>query len=150
CARISIGARCARICRKPGRVRMKRQLLLLLAGIVFCACSPAYSQLAVSCENVKTLGAKGDGSTDDTAAIQSAINQAQISRTYTVCLPPGQYVINHPLVAASGSLSGSYLTIVGSSSMWAYDEPTDSTTIIQGSLWNSGSSQNGLMNMRGA
>jgi parallel beta-helix repeat protein len=129
---------------------MKRQLLLLLAGIVFCACSPAYSQLAVSCENVKTLGAKGDGSTDDTAAIQSAINQAQISRTYTVCLPPGQYVINHPLVAASGSLSGSYLTIVGSSSMWAYDALTNSTTIVQGSLWNSGSSQNGLINMRGA
>lgn len=122
----------------------------MLASIVFCVCSPAYSQLALSCENVKTLGAKGDGRTDDTDAIQSAINQAQISRTYTVCLPPGQYVINRPLVAASGSLSGWSLTIVGSSSMWAYDEPTNSTTIIQGSLWNSGSSQNALINMRGA
>jgi parallel beta-helix repeat protein len=129
---------------------MKRQFLLMLVSIVFCVCSPAYSQLAVSCENVKTFGAKGDGSTDDTDDIQSAINQAQISRTYTVCLPPGQYVINRPLVAASGSLSGSYLTIVGSSSMWAYDKPTASTTIIQGSLWNSGSSQNALIDMRGA
>jgi sugar lactone lactonase YvrE len=81
--------------------------------------NPVPAQPALSCENVKTLGAKGDGSTDDTAAIQSAINQAQISRTYTVCLPPGQYVINHQLVAAAGSLSGSYLTIVGSSSIWA-------------------------------
>jgi hypothetical protein len=129
---------------------MKHTFLVVLIGLFSSICIPAYSQLAGTCENAKTLGAKGDGTTDDTAAIQSAINQAQTSQIYTVCLPPGQYVINQPLVAASGSLPGSYLTIVGSSSMWAYDESTNSTTIIQGPSWNAGSGQNALINMLGA
>ncbi len=122
-----------------------------LAGAIICMCAVSYSQSTVSCENVRTLGAKGDGKTDDTDAIQSAMNQAQIEHTYTVCLPPGQYVINQPLVAASGALSGSYLTIIGSSSMWAYDETKNSTTILQGPSWKSQSAEaNALIDMLGA
>lgn len=56
--------------------------------------------------NVQTLyGAKGDNTTDDTAAIQSAINAAAAAfnggvqpSPVTVYLPAGQYVISTPLV----------------------------------------------------
>lgn len=43
--------------------------------------------------NVKDFGAKGDGTTDDTAAIQSAITSLG-SQGGTVFLPPGNYLLN--------------------------------------------------------
>lgn len=51
--------------------------------------------------NVKQYGAVGDGTTDDWAAIQSAIDDAS-GNTYTagvatVFLPPGRYLISRPL-----------------------------------------------------
>jgi hypothetical protein len=52
--------------------------------------------------------AKGDGVTDDTAAIQAAIDAGALINGEVVC-PPGRYLISAPLVIASGivSLSGS-------------------------------------------
>ena len=51
--------------------------------------------------NVKAYGAKGDGTTDDTAAIQTAIGVAQQEGpTFggTVYFPQGKYMISSPLV----------------------------------------------------
>lgn len=60
--------------------------------------------------NVREFGAKGDGITDDTAAIQNAINTAA-SFHGIVYLPPGTYLIKSPLVI-TGSTAPIY--IVGS------------------------------------
>jgi len=46
--------------------------------------------------NVKDFGATGDGSTDDTEAIQAAIEAAEILNS-TVYLPPGTYMISATL-----------------------------------------------------
>ena len=44
--------------------------------------------------NVKAYGAKGDGVTDDTAAINAAINACSATGGGTVYLPPGIYIIS--------------------------------------------------------
>jgi hypothetical protein len=48
--------------------------------------------------NVKDYGAAGDGSTDDTAAIQAAIDACQDSNGGIVFLPSGVYVTSEPLL----------------------------------------------------
>lgn len=48
--------------------------------------------------NVKDYGAKGDGTTDDTAAIQSAINAVESASTGIVYLPAGNYKTTAELV----------------------------------------------------
>src|SRR5262245_32572145 len=52
--------------------------------------------------NVKAYGAKGDSSTDDTNAIQSAFNAAKTS-FQCVHFPRGQYVVTQDLDFTSGS-----------------------------------------------
>lgn len=53
--------------------------------------------------NVKDFGAVGDGVTDDTAAIQAAIDYAKgLSPSATVVLPNGQYRINSKLTSEFG------------------------------------------------
>lgn len=55
--------------------------------------------------NVRAFGALGDGSTNDTTAIQNAMNSVSTS-SYggTVFFPPGKYVINSPLTYASTTI----------------------------------------------
>ncbi|NMC27389.1 MAG: hypothetical protein GYA42_04500 [Syntrophomonadaceae bacterium] len=55
--------------------------------------SPSAATAAVSGINVKNYGAKGDGVTDDTSAIQSAVNYAQNNGGATVYVPDGTYMI---------------------------------------------------------
>jgi polygalacturonase len=47
--------------------------------------------------NVKDYGAKGDNTTDDTAAIQKAIKAAETVDDGQVYFPPGDYVVSSTL-----------------------------------------------------
>lgn len=59
--------------------------------------NPAYPRPSTSCVNVKSYGAKGDGVTDDTAAIQSAY-----AASNEVYLPTGTYKVSAPLTLGAG------------------------------------------------
>ncbi|QGQ99264.1 carbohydrate-binding protein [Paenibacillus psychroresistens] len=71
---------------------------LLVLGLLF----PALSQQTASAatKDVTTFGATGTGTSDDTAAIQSAINAAVSGDT--VYFPAGTYYINASLLPKSG------------------------------------------------
>jgi hypothetical protein len=58
--------------------------------------------------SVKDYGAKGDGVTDDTAAIQAAINAAK-----TVYFPAGNYIITSPIYMTGSEYSGSKIIGAG-------------------------------------
>ena len=55
--------------------------------------------------NVKHYGAKGDGATDDTAAIQAAIDAAEVSGN-CAHLPAGEYLIDGLDIGAAVEISG--------------------------------------------
>ncbi|TLY37342.1 MAG: hypothetical protein E6K60_04980, partial [Nitrospirae bacterium] len=80
------------------RIRLLAALPLLLTNLAircFAQCptqDPGY--------NVKAYGAKGDGTTDDTTAIQNAFNAA-LSSKGEVCFPPGRYVVTRPLTVTN-------------------------------------------------
>ena len=53
--------------------------------------------------NVKDFGAKGDGTTDDTIAIQNTLNYAQRLQAPVVYFPQGVYIVSSKLNVISGS-----------------------------------------------
>lgn len=82
-------------------------------GIVFAGLTGYWKRSVSSVVNAKWFGAKGDGTTDDTVAIQNAINS-----NYEVFLPAGKYKITSSLtISAKQKLSGEDKT---SSVIWVY------------------------------
>ena len=56
-----------------------------------------YSMIEGASFNVKDFGAKGDGVTDDTAAIQLAFNQLTSLANRSLYFPPGDYLISNTI-----------------------------------------------------
>jgi hypothetical protein len=59
-------------------------------------------ELGLSTINVQAYGAKGDGVTDDTAAIQAAISAAAAGTQKVVLIPDGNYSVWETLVVSAG------------------------------------------------
>jgi polygalacturonase len=70
-----------------------------LAALVIGLAAPAAFADAWARGDVRAFGAVGDGQTDDTAAIQKAVDTAQQG---TVYLPPGVYRITAPITLRPG------------------------------------------------
>src|SRR5450759_3848240 len=64
-------------------------MALLLVGSSFIRAAAAEP----SAYNVRDYGARGDGSSDDTAAIQKAIDSAGSTAIKTVFIPAGNYLV---------------------------------------------------------
>lgn len=96
------------------------------------------AQLADIAINVKSFGAKGDGITDDSTAIQNAINS--LTNGGTVLFPVGSYLVNTALVGKIGvSLRGHG----GNSGAQAPQKPNvtiKTTTLTTGNLLTFGAS----------
>ena len=86
-----------------GMTRMKgspgRRLAALATTTIFVAATTAALHAAAVC-NVRNYGAKGDGATKDTAAIQKAIDACAQKGKGTVTLPEGNY-LSAPIVLKS-------------------------------------------------
>ncbi|MDE3149377.1 MAG: glycoside hydrolase family 28 protein, partial [Acidobacteriota bacterium] len=74
-----------------------RQRLLVLATCIFFLAASAGTLYAAANCNPRTYGAKGDGVTKDTAAIQAAIDACERQGGGTVTLMPGTY-LSAPIV----------------------------------------------------
>ena len=70
------------------------------AGATGIALSTALRDIAIS---VRSFQAKGDGSADDTSAIQTTINEVKRLGGGVVYFPPGNYLISSPLTLTSGA-----------------------------------------------
>ncbi|KAF4222546.1 hypothetical protein CNMCM6805_002191 [Aspergillus fumigatiaffinis] len=96
-----------------------RPSALLSGGRYYTKSKPQYEASPTSSFlSVRSAGAKGDGSTDDTAAIQSALttavgsgrivyfDQGVYKVTGTLYIPPGSRIVGeaYPVIMASGSL----------------------------------------------
>ena len=87
----------------------------LMASLVVASSAPAQPVC-----DVRTLGARGDGATDDTAAINVALGTPGLCGT--VVFPPGNYRVTSPLVVRGDRIiqgSGKGRTIVSSASATA-------------------------------
>jgi Pectate lyase superfamily protein len=85
------------------------------AGAIVAQASPAAAADAVPLEwfNVKTYGTVGDGSTDDTAAIQAALDAAKAAGGGTVYFPTGTYKVMPTTTGPALSVGGDNIRLVG-------------------------------------
>lgn len=92
-----------------------------------------------ACINPMTLGAKGDGISDDTASIQSAVDQAN-STTSPVCIPNGTYIVRGIRMKSNTTIYGeskesTILKIADNANLHAfyhsYTEPVISNIVIK-------------------
>jgi Pectate lyase superfamily protein len=80
-------------------------------------------------KNVKDFGAGGNGSTDDTAAIQAAVDTRGV-----IFFPPGRYRVSQPISFASGTtpssirIFGHHAFVTGGFSGYVFDRPSSSAT----------------------
>lgn len=88
---------------------MIKRIFLVLCAALCCILAPYTSYGAEESlvtgdyVNVKDYGAKGDGKTDDTAAIQNAVNAVKNSpNKNTVYIPQGNYLITDTISVYSG------------------------------------------------
>lgn len=65
------------------------------------------TEAGTACLNVRTFGARGDGSGDDTVAIQKAIDEAEAGKGSIVFFPSGIYVVSQITLRQGISLIGS-------------------------------------------
>ena len=90
----------------------------------------SFSMIDGALFNVLDYGAVGDGVTDDTAAIQAAIDAAQTQGGGIVKLPYGQFLISQLV------LSGSQVVLEGSVNAYTYSNPqTTSVLICNTGVW---------------
>src|SRR3954467_11517156 len=71
--------------------------------------------------NVKDFGAKGDGVTDDTAAIQATIDHALQHKLANVYMPDGLYLTNGPIHLGYGQ-TFTTVNLIGADSMFGGDQ----------------------------
>ena len=98
-------------------------VLLFLVAAGYLAADPAQ---AASWLNVRDLGAKGDGISDDTAAIQKAIDQAGTTPVY---LPAGTYVVKD---AGADVSAGGNLALKLRSGLTLYGDGASTVIRLQG------------------
>lgn len=73
----------------------------------------------ISIRSVKDWGAKGDGSTDDQAAINRAIQDCYAQGIYTLYFPAGNYIHSKPILMRNKSAAFSTLRLLGETRMWS-------------------------------
>lgn len=101
---------------------MKKSILIILASVTLYSCNMKTGSLE-GVFNVKTYHAKGDSITDDTQAIQSALDAAGKigGRVY---LPPAKYLIKGSLQVPPG------VSVIGSADMPQYSDPLMGTILL--------------------
>ncbi|HEY9717409.1 MAG TPA: right-handed parallel beta-helix repeat-containing protein [Trichormus sp.] len=83
-------------------------------GLQTYSCCSAIAAAATShVVNVKTFGAKGDGVTDDQAALEAAFQYAASRSQVVLFFPPGRYIHSDLLTATNTGVVGSTATLVG-------------------------------------
>ena len=119
----------------PVTLKSHKQLLSCLLGMLLAVLEPAFHALAQPCRsaaceihipanagaiNVRDYGAKGDGHTDDTAALKAAIAASgsdtgvKMWHDRMVFLPKGTYIVSDTLVKRySDGLFASGMSLVG-------------------------------------
>ncbi|EPT06075.1 hypothetical protein FOMPIDRAFT_68535 [Fomitopsis schrenkii] len=103
---------------------------LLAGGKIFSRTIPQYEDYAVSqFVSVKDQGAKGDGTTDDTAALQAVFNK--YSGCNIIYVDAGTYVVTSTLTIPAGTqlVGEAWAVIMGSGS--AFEDQTNPTPVVQ-------------------
>lgn len=122
-------------------------------GGIYIKCANEKGRFVRLCEdcdrNVKWFGAKGDGRTDDAAAIQAAIDSLP-AHGGTVSLPGGTYVVSRTLDIGNGNAKENWSTkhgvaLVGSGSGQGVHSSAVPTTVIASAAMESVISVHGLI-----
>ncbi|KZT11300.1 glycoside hydrolase family 55 protein [Laetiporus sulphureus 93-53] len=103
---------------------------LLDNGQIFSKGIPQYADYSVDqFVSVKTLGATGDGSTDDTAALQSIFDQ--YSGCYIIYFDAGTYIVTSTLTIPAGTqmVGEAWATIMGSGD--AFEDQNTPTVMVK-------------------
>jgi len=105
--------------------------LLNSAGDVFTRSKPQYEGVPVSCfKSVKAAGAKGDGVTDDTAAIQAVFNAA--NGTDIVYFDHGAYVITRTVkVPKNIRITGEIWPLIMAGGTTSFSDQTNPQPVFQ-------------------